>query len=231
MFVEYIISTKGVVNSRFFSTSLLNCCFELTQSRKKDAHFSGFQSRFKLIKEDNSAAILFSWKVRSVGGFFIYLSLALFVVVRKIQQTFEISLGFFVQYGRREINWPETTRFWNKNLQLSADIVVGTFNFGNSTSSHITEYGNKRNIWKCVPHLQHVTWFQKSVMKKKCLRYFTVTSLFSSSFLFFSFLFFAYKVANLTMKNNTTSVFQSFSQLVQYTILFLPISKPITCTI
>ena len=41
----------------------------------------------------------------------MYLSLALFVVVRKIQQTFEISLGFFVQNGRREINWPETTRF------------------------------------------------------------------------------------------------------------------------
>ena len=43
----------------------------------------------------------------------MYLSLDLFVFVfvRKIQQTFEISLGFFVQYGRREINWPETTRF------------------------------------------------------------------------------------------------------------------------
>ena len=41
----------------------------------------------------------------------MYRNLALSVFVRKIQQTFEISLGFFVQYGRREINWPETTMF------------------------------------------------------------------------------------------------------------------------
>ena len=42
----------------------------------------------------------------------MYRSLALSVFVRKIQQTFEISLGFsVVQYGSREINWPEATMF------------------------------------------------------------------------------------------------------------------------
>ena len=55
-----------MVNSRRFTTSVLNCCFEFTQSRKKEAYFSGFQSRNKVIKMDNSAAILFCNKVRCV---------------------------------------------------------------------------------------------------------------------------------------------------------------------
>ena len=39
-----------VVNSKRFSTSVLNCYFAVTQSRKKDAYFSGFKLRNKLIK-------------------------------------------------------------------------------------------------------------------------------------------------------------------------------------
>ena len=44
-----------------------------------------------------------------------------------------ISLGFFLYSMRCDINWPETTMFWSKNSQFSADIVVGTFNFANSS--------------------------------------------------------------------------------------------------
>ena len=40
---------------------------------------------------------------------------------------------FFLYSMRCDINWPETTMFWSKNSQLSADIVVGTFNFANSS--------------------------------------------------------------------------------------------------
>ena len=61
---------------------------------------------------------------------------------------------------------------WNDNV-LNLEFTVVSWHcrwniyFGNSTSSHITEYGNERNIWKCVPHLQHVTCFQKSVLKNE----------------------------------------------------------------
>ena len=55
-----------MVNSGLFNTSVLTCCFEFTQPRKKHAYFSGFGSRNKLIKVDKSAVILFDWKARSV---------------------------------------------------------------------------------------------------------------------------------------------------------------------
>ena len=65
-----------MVNSRHFTASVLNCCFEFTKSRKKDAYFSGFESRNKLIKVDNSAAILFRNKVSCVSRRFMYLGIA-----------------------------------------------------------------------------------------------------------------------------------------------------------
>ena len=70
-----------MLNSRLSRQYLciLNCCFEFTQSRKKDAYFqAGFESRNNLIKVDNSAAILFGCKLRSVGGCFMYPSLTSF---------------------------------------------------------------------------------------------------------------------------------------------------------
>ena len=41
----------------------------------------------------------------------MYGNLALSVFVRKIQQTFEISLGFLYNMGEVRKNWPETTLF------------------------------------------------------------------------------------------------------------------------
>ena len=57
-----------MINSSLLSTSVLNCCFEFTKSRKKHAYISGIKSRDKLMKVKNPATILFGGKVRSVGG-------------------------------------------------------------------------------------------------------------------------------------------------------------------
>ena len=56
-----------------------------------------------------------------------------------------------MQYGRSDIKWPETIMSEVKILQLSADIVVGTFNFANySFLIHITEYGTEIMILKLM---------------------------------------------------------------------------------